>query len=369
MAGPAVVRAWIEERINVEELVAPLKEKTVPQHRFSHWYLLGGVTLFLFGVQVCTGLLLLLYYRPSTSEAYESVQFITNRVQYGWLIRSMHSWSANLMVFMAFAHMFSVVFLRAYRKPRELTWFTGMVLLFLALGFGFSGYLLPWNTLSFFATKVGTEVPGLVPWVGRPILLFMRGGEDVTGATLARFFGLHVVVLPALTVTVLVVHLLLVQKFGMSVPPPSEARFSILALKDPEKVSEVRREIKFFPNFALRDLIAWCIALAALLTLAAFYPSELGRKADPFEPAPAGIKPEWYFLAQFQTLRILPSKVFHIDGEIVGVLGFGLAGAVWMALPLLEVRLGLHGFRWVRAGAVMALVYLGSLTIYAYFAT
>ena len=222
MAGPAVVRAWIEERINVEELVAPLKEKTVPQHRFSHWYLLGGVTLFLFGVQVCTGLLLLLYYRPSTSEAYESVQFITNRVQYGWLIRSMHSWSANLMVFMAFAHMFSVVFLRAYRKPRELTWFTGMVLLFLALGFGFSGYLLPWNTLSFFATKVGTEVPGLVPWVGRPILLFMRGGEDVTGATLARFFGLHVVVLPALTVTVLVVHLLLVQKFGMSVPPPSE---------------------------------------------------------------------------------------------------------------------------------------------------
>jgi Cytochrome b/b6/petB/Doubled CXXCH motif (Paired_CXXCH_1) len=145
MSGPAIVRQWIDERVDIRGMFAPLMEKTVPRHRYSHWYLLGGVTLFLFGVQVCTGLLLLLYYRPSTSEAYESVQYITNRVEFGWLVRSVHSWSANLMIFMAFAHMFSVAFLRAYRKPRELTWMSGMVLLLLCLGFGFSGYLLPYN--------------------------------------------------------------------------------------------------------------------------------------------------------------------------------------------------------------------------------
>src|SRR6267378_2578388 len=147
MRSRALVRTWIEERFDVGELLAPLKAKTVPQHRFSVWYFLGGITLFLFFVQVSTGLLLLLYYRPAANEAYESVQYITNRVQFGWMVRSLHAWSANLMIFMAFAHMFSIIFLRAYRKPRELTWVSGMALLFLALGFGFSGYLLPWNTL------------------------------------------------------------------------------------------------------------------------------------------------------------------------------------------------------------------------------
>ena len=135
----------------------------MPVHRYSYWYFLGGMTLFLFGVQVLTGALLLLYYRPGADEAFESVQFIMTQVQFGWLVRSVHSWSANLLIFMAFAHLFSVLFLRSYRKPRELTWVSGVLLLFLMLGFGFSGYLLPWNTLSYFATKVGTEIPAQIP--------------------------------------------------------------------------------------------------------------------------------------------------------------------------------------------------------------
>src|ERR1019366_10527431 len=122
-----------------------------------------------FGVQMFTGLLLLLYYRPTVAEAFDSVRFIMTRVEFGWLIRSIQSWSANLLIFTAFIHMFSVVFLKAYRKPRELTWVTGMLLLFLVMGFGFSGYLLPWNTLAFFATKVGTEIAGQIPFVGKPM--------------------------------------------------------------------------------------------------------------------------------------------------------------------------------------------------------
>ena len=144
------------------------------------------------------------------------------RVQFGWLIRSIHSWSANLMIFTAFVHMFSVLFLKAYRKPRELTWVTGMLLLFLVMGFGFSGYLLPWNKLAFFATTVGTQMAGQVPVIGQPMMIFLRGGPQVTGATLTRFFGFHVAVLPTLVTVLIAIHLFLVQRQGMSVPPKVE---------------------------------------------------------------------------------------------------------------------------------------------------
>src|SRR5574340_1339951 len=223
MAPLARVRNWLDERFGWDELLAPLRHKTVPIHRYSYFYFLGGITLFLFGVQVTTGILLLLYYRPSANEAFESVKYITTQVQFGWLIRSIHSWSANLMIFTAFAHMFSVLFLRAYRKPRELTWISGAVLLFLAMGFGFSGYLLPWNTLAFFATKVGTEVAGQVPVIGKWLVIFLRGGEDVTGATLTRFFGFHVALLPGITTLMLAIHLALIQRQGISVPPGMES--------------------------------------------------------------------------------------------------------------------------------------------------
>ncbi len=220
-----VIRHWLDERLNWDDLIAPLRHKTVPTHRLSYWYFLGGITLFLFGIQVATGILLLLYYRPGANEAFESVQYIMTRVKFGWLIRSIHSWSANLMIFTAFAHMFSVLFLKAYRKPRELTWVSGLLLLFLVMGFGFSGYLLPWNTLAFFATKVGTEITGQVPIVGKPMMIFLRGGEDVTGATLTRFFGFHVAVLPGLVTVLLLIHLLLVQRLGISVPPKLEVQW------------------------------------------------------------------------------------------------------------------------------------------------
>src|SRR6266567_5341227 len=296
------MRSWLDQRLEWDDLIAPLRKKTVPVHRLSYWYFLGGITLFLFVIQVVTGILLLLYYRPGGNEAFESVQYIMTQVQFGWLIRSIHSWSANLMIFTAFAHMFSVLFLKAYRKPRELPWVSGVLLLFLALGFGFSGYLLPWNTLAFFATKVGTEITGQVPVVGRHLMIFLRGGEDVTGATLTRFFGFHVAVLPGLTTLFVLIHLALVQYFGISVPPGVEARWKA----SPEQA----RQMKFFPNFFLRELMAWYIALGVLGALAALLPWELGTKADPFAPAPAGIRPEWYFLFMFQTLKLIPARLW-----------------------------------------------------------
>ena len=354
------VGSWLNERLAWDPLAAFLRKKTVPRHRLSYWYFLGGITLFLFIIQVVTGILLLLYYRPGTNEAFESVQYIMTQVQFGWLVRSIHSWSANLMIFTAVAHMFSVLFLKAYRKPRELTWMSGVVLLFLVLGFGFSGYLLPWNTLAFFATKVGTEITGQVPIIGKPMMIFLRGGEEVTGATLSRFFGFHVAVLPGLATLLILVHLLLVQRLGISVPPKVEAEW----IRNPS----AKHELKFFPNFALRELMAWYVALAVLGALAAIFPWNLGVKADPFAPAPAGIKPEWYFLFMFQTLKLIPSKVGFIDGEVLGVLAFGLAGLIWLLLPLLERSQPSRPRQWISGFAFLALVYVTSMSIYGHLA-
>ena len=354
------VRKWLDERIGLHGLVEFMEHKKVPQHRYSHWYFFGGMTLFLFGVQVLTGILLLLYYRPSPNEAYESVEYIMTQVRFGWLIRSIHSWSANLMILTASVHMFSVFFLKAYRKPRELTWLSGMLLLFLLLGFGFSGYLLPWNTLSFFATKVGTDIAGQVPVIGKWISVFLRGGEDVTGATLTRFFGFHVAVLPGIATALVALHVLLVQRFGMSVPPSVEAEW--------EARPSERREMRFFPNFLLRELMAWYVALAILGGLAAFKPWELGTKADAFASAPPGIRPEWYFMFMFQTLKMIPPKIWIFDGELLGVLGFNAAFVVWVLLPFFDRGPGGRAQRWVTGAGVFALGYVVVMTVYAYFA-
>ena len=316
------VTLWLDDRLGIGSIAQLARKKEIPIHRHSIWYYFGGMTLFLFGVQVVTGILLLLYYRPSAETAFESVQFIVTEVQFGWLIRSVHSWSANLLIATLFIHMFSVYFMRAYRRPREVTWLSGVFLLLLAVGFGFSGYLLPWNKLAFFATKVGTEIAGVIPLIGKPMLRFLRGGEDVTGATLTRFFGFHVAVLPAISTVILVVHLMLVQLHGMSVPPGLEGKNL--------------RKMKFFPGFLLRDLIGWILAIGVLAALAALFPWELGEKADAFAPAPAGIKPEWYFLFMFETLKLLPPKILFFDGEVLGILGFAAGGLIWFILPFLD---------------------------------
>ncbi len=326
MATDKHSRLWLllDERIGLSDIARIAKEKEVPLHRHTFWYYFGGMTLFLFMIQVSTGILLLLYYRPSAGEAFESIQFLMTEVEFGWLVRSIHSWSANLMIFTMFVHLLSAFFLKAYRGPRELTWVSGGVLMALTLAFGFTGYLLPWNELAFFATRVGTEIPGVIPWVGPFLRRLLRGGDAVTGATLTRFYGIHVAILPAIVTVILGFHLFLVQRHGMSRPPGEQSG------------GGAKRAMPFFPNFFLRDLVGWLAAVAVLAALAAYYPAELGKKADPFQPAPIGIKPEWYFMAMFQTLKLLPSYIFGVEGELLGVLGFGLIGLVLIAVPFLD---------------------------------
>jgi cytochrome b6 len=348
--------AWLNDRVPLKEAQEFASHKTVPVHRLSAIYYLGGMTMFFFLIQVMTGIMLMLYYRPSAEQAFESVEFNMNTVPFGWLIRSIHSWSANLMVFFAFIHLVTVYFTKSYRKPREMTWVSGCILLFIAMAFGFSGYLLPWNQLAFFATKVGTDIAGAVPFVGEWTLRFLRGGDRVTGGTLSRFYGWHVAILPAVVTVALGLHLLLVQIQGMSVPPRSE------------KEAASRRPMKFFPNFALRDLWGWILALGVLAAMAALFPWELGEKADPFAPAFKDIRPEWYFMFMFETLKLVPGgEILGIEYEAIPILLFSLGGLLMMLVPFLDRGVDHTGrspiFTWI---GVVALVYMVGMTAWGY---
>ncbi len=326
--------ALFVERLGLEDIQALAAKKHVPIHHTTIFYFLGGMALFLFGIQVATGILLSLYYKPSPDQAFESVRAIMTEINFGWLIRSIHVWSANLLIGVLFLHVLTTYMMRAYRRPREITWMTGVLLLFLFLAFGFSGYLLPWNQLAFFATRVGTAIVGAVPWIGKDLLLLARSGENVTGDTLARFYALHVVILPLTVFALLGVHLFLVQKHGISIPERVAKLFGR---------SEKVPTMPFIPHFLLRDMVGWYVALGILAALAAIFPWELGQKADPFGSAPEGIKPEWYFLFMFQTLKKLPPHILNLpwlEGEVLGVLFFGFCGLVVFVVPFLDFGAG-----------------------------
>lgn len=327
------VLGWLRPRLPIDAMMEFASHKQVPEYKGSIWYYFGGVSLFLFIVQVTTGLLLIMYYQPGVATGYESVRNIVVHVKFGWLVRSIHTWSANLMIFAVFIHMFSVFFTKAFRKPRELTWFTGLVLLALCMGFGFSGYLLPWNTLAYFATKVGTAIVATTPFIGKTVQEILRGGKEVGAETLTRFFGLHIAIMPAIFTVILGIHLTLVQVQGMHEPHSWD-----------EKPESEKRYMPFFPNFILRDLLLWLIVLNLLALLAVWFPWEIGHKADPNAAAPLGIKPEWYFLFMYQALKFFPGKILMFDGDTVGVVLFGALGLLWAIVPIWDARLP-HGSR------------------------
>jgi len=222
--------------------------------------------------------------------------------------------------------------------------------------FGFSGYLLPWNELALFATKVGTDIAGAVPLVGEPILLFLRGGSRVSGGTLSRFYGFHVALLPAMTTVLLGLHLLLVQVHGMSVPPAAGEQ------------ARRRPAMPFVPHFLLRDLFGWTLALGVLAALAALFPWELGEKADAFAPAPQNIRPEWYFMFMFQTLKLVPGgEIFGIEYEAIPIVLFGLAGLVLLLVPFLDRGVVRNGVSPVfTAVGVVGLVFVIAMTAWGY---
>ncbi|OGO57967.1 MAG: hypothetical protein A2Z32_01595 [Chloroflexi bacterium RBG_16_69_14] len=312
--GP--VDAWLEERLQWRALMGTLLHVRVPVESKTLFF--GGITLFLFGVQVVTGTLLALYYKPTPAAAYDSVLFITSDVTFGWLIRSVHHWAANLMIVFLVLHLLRVFFQAAYKYPRELTWVVGMALLGVTMLFGFTGYLLPWDQRAYWATVVGTEIAGSVPMIGDFLLTLLRGGADVTEATLSRFFGIHVLVLPLALGLIVAVHLVFVHQQGLANPTVPEPR--------PPAVPTGRTK-PFFPHYILEEVIAWLFLLAMLVVMASLFPAGLEEEANPLQ-TPAHTKPEWYFLGVYELLK-------HVE-RIVGILAPMVLLVILVLLPFID---------------------------------
>lgn len=212
----------LDERLSFREAMKKQAEKPVAFYRTplenNLLACLGGISFALYLVQAVTGILLLMYYRPTTGEAYASVVEITNNIPYGWLIRGIHHWGANLMVVTVILHMMRVFFTAAYRPPRDITWVNGTLLLAFTFAFGFSGYLLPWSQASYWATTVGTDSMSAIPVVGDTLKYLVRGGNVVGQLALTRFFAFHVVILPGLMLLFLAVHFLMIRRQGIAEP-------------------------------------------------------------------------------------------------------------------------------------------------------
>ena len=217
---PFTMRAagWVDERYQVSEPLTKILKKPVPKYALRWFYCMGGITAFLFVVQSITGILLAFYYKPTPEAAYASIQYIETQVYLGAAIRAIHHWCANGMIIMCTAHMIRVFIMGAYKRPRELNWISGVLLLVLTLVFGFTGYLLPWDQRAFWATTVGSEIAGAIPAIGNLALVFLRVGWNVTGETLSRFYGLHVIVVPLATVVFMGAHFIMIRRQGIAKP-------------------------------------------------------------------------------------------------------------------------------------------------------
>ncbi len=209
---------WIDERYQIVEPLKEMLSKPVPLFATKWMYCLGGITFALFVILGITGTMLAFYYKPSPDEAYASIQAIETQVQFGAAIRAIHHWSANGMIIMTVAHLLRVFITGAFKAPRELNWMSGVLLFIITFSFGFTGYLLPWDQRAFWATTVGTEIGGGIPWIGDLALVFLRGGWDVSAVTLSRFYALHVLVLPAAIIILLGMHFLMVRRQGVARP-------------------------------------------------------------------------------------------------------------------------------------------------------
>jgi ubiquinol-cytochrome c reductase cytochrome b subunit len=345
MAPLNAVLDWLDSRTGWRTGRAKLLEEPIPAG-VGWWFVTGSILLLLLSVQLITGVVLALYYVPSPEHAYDSIRYIMDRVTFGPVLRGLHFFGASFIVVAAVIHMLRVVALGSYKKPREVTWMTGVVLLLLILAFALSGYLLPWDQKAYWATTVTINIARSGP-MGEFVAGLMKGGDTLGSLTLLRWYAAHVFLLPAALILFVLAHLFLMRRHGISG-----------ALKP------VAGEPKpFYPYHALKDTIAGAAVFALLLTFAIMFPTPLDQIADPSD-ATYVPRPEWYFLSLFQLLKYFPGPLeplatMVIPGLIVGLL---------LLLPFIDRRPDRHflkrplvtaGFGVIGIG-IIVLTYLGN---------
>ena len=309
---------WLDERLNLGPVRVALLDEPIPGG--ASWiYVFGSVTLFFFVLQMITGMFLAIYYSPSTEHAHTSIRYIMEEVTFGAFIRGLHHWGASAMMVVIGLHMLQVFLYGAYKRPRELLWVVGVVLFLLTLAFGFSGYLLPWDQRAYWATQVGINMVGTIPFIGDLLIRIIRGGQNLGAMTLSRFYALHTLFLPWLVMVIIAVHLFILRRVGPA-GPWDEARAA--------RISE-----PFWPKQVAMDAVAIGVAFIILFGLAISIPAPLSDPADPSDTSFTPV-PEWYFLFYYQLLKYTEGP-WQIVGTIVLPILFY---AALFLLPWLDLR-------------------------------
>jgi len=314
---------WLDERLKLRGAAAALSRYEVPLHRWSMFSRFGAVTLVLLLLQVASGVMLLMYYRPSVEHAHGSVATIMGEIPFGELVRSVHLWAGDLFVVFLVAHVFAAMIKRAYTRPREILWWTGAALFVLCIMTALTGHLLPWTDSAYAAARVSSELAGRVPVVGGFLKVFLRGGEELTGGSLSRFYGFHVALLPAAITLLVVAHLWQILRHGVAVPSSVQAK--------------PIRTVPYWPHVALRDQARATAVVLVVVSLAVLVPRGLEPKADALAPAPKA-EPQWYFLWIFEFIRSLPSKILGVEGDRVAVAVLLALLALFFSLPIIDKR-------------------------------
>ncbi|NNE08633.1 MAG: cytochrome bc complex cytochrome b subunit [Gemmatimonadetes bacterium] len=285
--------AWIGERLPIRgDQLREMTNEPVPNHMKRWWFALGGTPAYLFVVQIVTGILLAFYYNATPEAAYESVAYITNEAAYGWYLRSVHKWAATLMVAAVILHQMRVYFTGAYRKPREINWMIGMLLLICTLVCGFTGYSLVYEQLSYWGATVGGNITDSVPIVGGLMKRMLLAGDEYNRNTLSRFFVLHAAVLPVAIVMLVALHITVIRIQGVT-----EFEFK-------DEVGKKEKTFNFFPDHLYTELTIGLILMILLSALATVLPATMGPRADPLV-TPEVIKPEWFLYVTFRWLKLM----------------------------------------------------------------
>ena len=330
----SAVARWMDARLDVSGLRRALLDRSVP-HNLTWWHTMGSATLAVFVVQLVTGIVLGMYYSASPDHAHESIRYLESTVASGRVLRGIHHWGASAMVVLVVAHMIRVFTMGAYKYPREANWLLGVVLLFVVLGFAFTGYLLPWDQKAYWATQVGTNIAGTTPVIGGALVTFLRGGAQQGAATLARFYSIHVLLLPVLLTVIVTAHLVLVVRQGVAPRAAELEQDAPARTSDAAYPTYYRRRVhdaktggyRFWPDIIAKDVIVATVVIAALVLVGALVGAPLEAPADPTDASYVPV-PEWYFLPFYQLLKLVP-------GSWESAIAVGVPVAIVLALLLL----------------------------------
>ena len=338
---------WIDARFPMTKLWKEQASEYYAPKNMNFWYYFGSLSMLVLAIQIITGIFLTMNYKPSAAEAFGSVEYIMRDVEWGWLIRYMHSTGASAFFIVVYLHMFRALLYGSYQKPRELLWIFGMVIYLALMAEAFFGYLLPWGNMSYWGAQVIVSLFGAIPWVGDSLTEWIRGDFFISDVTLNRFFALHVVALPLLLVFLVIAHLIALHEVGSNNPDGVE----IKKVKGPDGIP--LDGITFHPYYTVKDIVGVVVFLAVFSVIVFFMPEVGGYflEANNFVPAdplrtPVHIAPVWYFTPYYAMLRAVPS---YFGTQVWGVIVMGLAVVIFFALP------------WLDRGPVRSIRYRGTL--------